>query len=150
VKSILHIDMDGQHWEFEQGSLMYQESRVFQSVTHMTVAQWQAKLTDGDVEGFAALWWLVRQRAGERLAFDDMEFNVQELLTGITERDEHGNGIERAADGDVVALIAPDGTMIVPEPPDPTPSETTSTGAPPTSNGLQPSSTASAPGSSTS
>ena len=73
MKSTLKVTYDGTTYDYEQGSLMYQEAKVFQAVTHMTVGQWQGKLGDGDVEGFAALLWLVKQRAGERLTFDDME-----------------------------------------------------------------------------
>jgi hypothetical protein len=108
VKSILHIELDGQHWEYEQGSLMYQEAKVFQIQIGMTVGQWENGLNTGDISCLAALWWLCRQRDGERLKFDDMEFNVQDFMAGITERDEHGNEIVRNKAGDVEKLIAPD------------------------------------------
>jgi hypothetical protein len=148
VKSILHIDVDGKHWQYEQGSLMYQESKVFQAVTKMTVGQWENGLQGGDIEALAALWWLTRQREGERLKFEDMEFNVQDFMKGITERDEHGNEIVRDGTGDVVKLIAPDGTEHAPELPDPTSSPETSTAAKTPSGSPQQRSTESSDGTS--
>jgi hypothetical protein len=148
VKSILHIELDGQHWEYEQGSLMYQEAKVFQIQIGMTVGQWENGLNTGDISCLAALWWLCRQRDGERLKFDDMEFNVQDFMAGITERDEHGNEIVRNKAGDVEKLIAPDGTESAPELPDPTSSPETSTGEKPPSGSPPPRSTESNAGTS--
>ena len=118
--STLRLTYGDTTYEYVQGSLMYQEAKVFQVVTHMTVGQWQNKLSEGDVEGYAALLWLVRQRAGERLSFDDLEFNVEELMGGILEVDEHGNEVIRNKLGEIEGVVQPDGTKLDAALPDPT------------------------------
>jgi hypothetical protein len=92
----MKVTVDGQVYEFDQGTLLVSEAMDIQSKTVGTpghpnglrLVAWQRGLNELDAFAVRALVYLLKKRAGENPDWDTIEFNLAALEFDDEDEDE--------------------------------------------------------------
>ncbi|MGH8575347.1 MAG: hypothetical protein ACREXJ_00175 [Gammaproteobacteria bacterium] len=111
---MLRFTHDGQEYEFDPDKLPLAEAIMVKKHTGMGMAPYMQGLRDVDPEAIQAMVFLAKRRAGEKVKFEDIDFDLIELA-GSLKRDP--TPAERA---DAEPDAEPDTRRAAGEPADPT------------------------------
>lgn len=76
---VLHFTHNGKDYEFDRNKLALTEAISLKKASGFTVRGFQDGLNDLDPEALQAMVWLAKQRAGEAVRMQDIDFEIYEL-----------------------------------------------------------------------
>lgn len=86
----MKVTVDGQVYDYDANRLMVREAMELQQRTGMNLSRWQVGLQEGDPQAILGLVYLVKQRAGEKPVWDEVDFDLGAVEIEDDEADEPG------------------------------------------------------------
>lgn len=95
---------DGRSWELDLDTLMIAEGLELRKLTGFSPRAWIDALTDDDPLAVQFAFYVARRRAGEDVAFKDIEVNLFGMVLTVL-GSEDGDADETAVPDEVAAVV---------------------------------------------
>ena len=94
----MKIEFEDQVWDLDLTHVTYKQAYAIQLFTGMSIGEWEDSIEVGEdedgnpvnpppewVKSIGALYWLMRSQGGDKIAFDDMDFEFGPFLVAVME-----------------------------------------------------------------
>ena len=89
--------VNGQHLVFDQNKLDLTEAIAVKAETGQTIRDFNLGMQSLDPHSLMAMVWLAKRRAGDKVRFQDISFDVVAMINTIKNEDTPGDAVDPTA-----------------------------------------------------